>query len=141
MTVIDNKLIDSVTEKAKQSPRLRMNHNLHLSLEDKAHRLFNAMEPGTMVPVHRHKDSAETMILIRGSIRVLIYNDDASLRESFVLTRDSDRFGIHLEKGEWHTVEVLESGTVFFEVKDGPYKAPGPDEVMKLEGKELCKIL
>jgi len=133
MTILDTDLIDGVTEKAKQSPRLRMNHNLHLSLEDKAHRLFNAMEPGTPVPVHRHKESAETMILIRGAVRVLVYNDDATLQESIELTQTGDSFGIHLEKGEWHTVEVLESGTVMFEVKDGPYMPPSEDDILHIE--------
>lgn len=132
MTILDTQLIDGVTEKAKQSPRLRMNYNLHLSLDAKAHRLFNAMEPGTPVPVHRHKESAETMILIRGRIKVLVYNDDCSLKESVELSTDNDRFGIHLEKGEWHTVEVLESGTVMFEVKDGPYIAPSPEDIMSI---------
>lgn len=132
MTILDTALIDGVTAKAKQSPRLRMNHNLHLSLEDKTHRLFNAMEPGTPVPVHRHKESAETMILVRGRIKVLVYNDDASLREVVELSQDGGGFGIHLEKGEWHTVDVLESGTVMFEVKDGPYIAPSSEDIMTI---------
>lgn len=136
MTILDEQLIDGVTEKAKQSPRLRMNYNLHLSLEDKAHRLFNAMEPGTPVPIHRHRESAETMILIRGRIKVLVYNDDATLKDTIELSQDSDRFGIHLEKGEWHTVEVLESGTVMFEVKDGPYMPPSPEDIMEVNNEQ-----
>ena len=55
MKIIDEALINSVTEQAKESPRLRMNYNFYQSLEDKCHRFLNAVEPGTVVPIHRHQ--------------------------------------------------------------------------------------
>lgn len=74
--IITEELLDTVSSQAKESPRLRMNYNLHEHLDDKVHRFFNAMEPGTIVPVHRHRDTAETFMLVRGKMRVVLYDDD-----------------------------------------------------------------
>ena len=79
--IIDNTLLDQVTQQAKMSPRLRMNYNLHDSLDSKAQRLFNALEPGTELPVHRHLHTSETYIVVRGRMNVLFYNDDKQLTE------------------------------------------------------------
>ena len=117
--LIDNQLLDRVTEEAKASPRLRMNYNFHTSLDAKAQRLLNALEPGTIVPIHRHKTNGETNILLRGKLRMLIYNDRKELVESVLLDPLVGRYGIHIEPGQWHTLEVLESGSVILEVKDG----------------------
>ena len=119
--LIDEKLLNVVTSKAKVSERLRMNFNLHDSLDAKAQRLLNALEPGTVLPIHRHWETAETYIVLRGSIRVLFYNDRKELTNMFDLDPKKKTYGIHIPKGQWHTLEVLESDTVIFEVKDGPY--------------------
>lgn len=121
MNIIDDALLDQVTQQAKESSRLRMNYNLHDSLESKAQRLFNALEPCTELPVHRHLHTSETYIIIRGRMNVMFYNDDKQLTEKCELCAEHGRYGIHISVGQWHTLEILESGTVIFEVKDGPY--------------------
>lgn len=85
MRLINETLLDEVTQQAKESPRLRMNHNLHDSLDAKAQRLLNALEPGTVLPIHRHRHTAETYVLLRGKIKVMYYNDRKEETEQVVL--------------------------------------------------------
>lgn len=128
--ILTKKLLDEITEQAKQNERLRMNYNMHDSLEAKAQRLFNALEPGTVLPIHRHTETSETYILLRGAIRVLLYDDNHNLVESIDITEKNENFGYHISKGQWHTLEVLESGTVIFEVKDGPYSPLSEEDIL-----------
>ena len=121
MKLINEDLLNEVTQQAKESPRLRMNHNLHDSLEAKAQRLLNALEPGTSLPIHRHTLTAETYIVLRGSIKVQFYDDNRCLLAESVLDPLTGNYGVHIPEGQWHTLEVLKEGTVIFEVKDGPY--------------------
>ena len=130
--LIDENLLDKVTEQAKASERLRMNYNLHDSLEAKAQRLLNALEPGTVLPVHRHRNTAETYIVLRGCIRVMFYNDEKVLTDEFLVHPDEKVHGVHILAGQWHTLEALESGTVIFEVKDGPYAPLQPKDIILL---------
>ncbi len=120
--IIDSHLLDTITQQAKDSSRLRMNYNLHDSLDAKAQRLLNALEVGTVLPIHRHRNTAETYILLRGKIRVMFYNADKTETKSFLLDPLMGNFGVHIPQEQWHTLEVLESGSVILEVKDGPYK-------------------
>lgn len=106
-----------------------MNYNFHASLEAKAQRLLNALEPGTVLPVHRHPHTAETYLLLRGRIRVMFYNEAKEETESTVLDPLTGDYGVHIPAGQWHTLEVLESGSVLFEVKDGPYTPLGEDDL------------
>ncbi|HJA86830.1 MAG TPA: WbuC family cupin fold metalloprotein [Candidatus Bacteroides avicola] len=131
MQLINESLLDEVTRQAQESPRLRMNHNFHDSLDAKAQRLLNALEPGTLLPIHRHPHTAETYLLLRGKIKVLYYNDQKELMETVVLEPGSGNYGIHIPKNQWHTLEVLESGSVIFEVKDGPYTPLEEKDVLK----------
>lgn len=128
--LIDDNLLDKVTEQAKASERLRMNYNLHDSLEAKAQRLLNALEPGTMLPVHRHRHTAETYVVLRGSMKVLFYNDDKVLIDACVVNPSEKVYGVHIPANQFHTLEVLESGTVIFEVKDGPYAPFQPEDML-----------
>ena len=121
MKIIDEQLLNIISNEACHSPRLRMNHNLHASLEDKVQRLLNAMEPGTELPVHRHKDTDETYILLRGKLDVKVYNEQKELIATHRLDPNEGKYGIHIPANSWHNVEVLEKGTVIFEVKEGPY--------------------
>lgn len=130
--IIDNTLLDQVTQQAKMSPRLRMNYNLHDSLDSKAQRLFNALEPGTELPVHRHLHTSETYIVVRGRMNVLFYNDDKQLTEECELDPQRGLYGVQIPAGQWHTLEVLESGTVIFEVKEGPYTPLTSENLMTL---------
>lgn len=130
--LIEEKLLDSVTSRAKTSDRLRMNYNLHDSLDAKAQRLLNALEPGTELPIHRHQHTAETYIVLRGAIKVLFYNDERMLTNEFMINPLEGRYGIHIPASQWHTLEVLDSGTVIFEVKDGPYVPLQPEDIIRL---------
>ena len=131
--LIGEALLDRVSSEAKKSARLRMNFNLHDSPDAKAQRLLNALEPGTVLPVHRHRTTAETYIVLRGKLNVIFYNDNKEVQKIIALDPLQKRYGIHIPAGQWHTVEVLESGTVIFEVKDGPYEPVKPDDVIKIE--------
>ena len=119
--LIDNALLDEVSFKAKESPRLRMNYNFHQSLDDKCHRFLNAVEPGTVVPIHRHPTKDESFVLLRGRVRVTTHNDDGSEIESEVLSLEDGVYGVDIPKGVWHKLESLESGSVIFECKEGPF--------------------
>lgn len=131
MALINEELLDRVTGEAKRSPRLRMNYNFHETLDAKAQRLLNALEPSTVLPVHRHSQTAETYLVLRGVIKVLFYDDRKRLLETFLLDPREGNYGVHIPKGQWHTLEVLESGTVIFEVKDGPYQPLGKDDILE----------
>lgn len=128
--LIDEKLLNSVTEKALTSPRLRMNHNFHEKLDAPAQRLLNALEPGTVLPVHRHQHTDETYIVLRGFITVIFYNENNLPVEEFEVSPQKGVYGIHIPAGQWHTLEVKEPGTVIFEVKDGPYTPLREEDIL-----------
>ena len=132
MKIIDNELIDRVVEQAKESPRLRMNYNFHPSLDDKCHRLLNALEPGTEVPIHRHGTKDETFIILRGRVRVNIYNDRGEVTQTTVLCQEEGNLGVDIPKELWHNVECLEPGSVIFEVKEGPFVAHEVDGILRV---------
>lgn len=134
MKLIDKQLIDDVSMQAKQSDRLRMNHNFHQSLEDKCHRFLNAVEPGTKVEIHRHPTKDESFVLLRGRVRVNIYNDDGTVLESVVLCPEEELYGVDIPKNVWHNVESLESGSVFFECKEGPFVPHEEEGILSLKG-------
>ena len=129
--IITEQLLNQISLQAKESPRLRMNYNLHESLEDTTHRFFNAMELGTIVPIHRHRDTAETFMLVRGKMRVVFYDDYKNIIEDNVLSTDNGNYGVHIPVGVWHWVEILEPNTVTFEVKEGPYHPLTDEDIMK----------
>jgi len=132
MKLIDKQLLDEVSRQAKESPRLRMNHNFHQSLEDKCYRFLNAVEPGTKVKIHRHPTKDETFVLLRGKVRVTTHHDDGSINESIVLCPEEGRYGVNIPKGVWHNVESLESGSVFFECKEGPFVPHDAEGILKV---------
>ena len=119
--VIDDKILDDLSAQAKASPRLRMNYNFHHSLDELCHRMLNALEPGTEVPIHHHPDKDETFVILRGKIRVTTYNDDGSVVDSVVLCQDDGIFGVDIPKNVWHTLEALEPNSCIFECKQGPF--------------------
>ena len=132
MKIIDNKLLNKVSSEAKESPRLRMNYNFHQSLEDKCHRFLNAVEPGTMVEIHRHPTKDESFVILRGKVRVKTYNDDGTIIESVVLSQEEGRYGVDIPKNVWHNVESLESGSVLFECKEGPFVPHEVEGILQL---------
>ena len=128
--LINKQLLDKVSEEAKGSPRLRMNYNFHDSLDAKAQRMLNALEIGTDLPIHRHRHTSETYLVIRGALKVMFYGDDKQMTEEFMINPEIQAYGIHIPKGQWHTIEVLEKDTVIFEVKDGPYMPFNEEDVL-----------
>ncbi|MDD3944715.1 MAG: WbuC family cupin fold metalloprotein [Bacteroidales bacterium] len=113
MMLINKKLLDEVTERAKANERLRMNYNLHDSLEAKAQRLLNALEPGTLLPIHRHRNTAETYIFLRGAIRVLFYNDEWLLTNDFRVSAPDEVYGVHIPEAQFNTPHLSTTGLVF----------------------------
>ncbi|MCD7978450.1 MAG: WbuC family cupin fold metalloprotein [Tannerellaceae bacterium] len=129
MKLIDKQLLDSTTEKAKQSPRKRMNHNFHEDLEDPINRLLNAMEPDTYVRPHRHlqPDKDEYFLVLRGKAIALIFDEKGRITEQVLLDPQQGTYGAEIKAGIWHGLLVLESGTVLYEIKPGPF-APLSDD-------------
>ena len=119
--IIDKQLLDDVSVKAKDSPRLRMNYNFHQSLDEKCHRFLNAVEPGTEVPIHKHPTKDETFVILRGKVRVTTHNDDGSIIEDIILCPEEGRYGVNIPKGVWHTIKAIEADSVIFECKEGPF--------------------
>jgi cupin fold WbuC family metalloprotein len=132
MELIDKSLLDKVSIEAQQNPRLRMNYNFHTSMDAKSQRLLNALQPGTVLAVHRHPHTAETYVLLRGRLKVLFYNDRGEITETAVLDPLKGMYGINIPAGQWHTVEVLEPDTVIYETKDGPYMPLGNENILNI---------
>lgn len=127
--IIDDKLLDSITAEADASPRRRMNRNLHDSLDAKAQRLINVLLPGTVLPIHRHRHTAETYVLLRGRMDVVFYNDMGASVARYALDPHQGKYGVHIPAGQWHTVEVMEPSAIL-EVKDGPYTPVHPEDTL-----------
>jgi len=132
MKIIDSTLLDVVTAQSVRSPRLRMNYNFHESLDAKAQRLLNGLEPGTVLPIHRHLHTAETYIVLRGNLRVQFYNEKRKLIYSEILNYNEGKYSVDIPAGQYHTLDVLESGTVIFEVKEGPYQPLKPEDILSV---------
>lgn len=129
---IDAALLDSLSAQARVSPRLRVNFDLRNSAADGSQRMLNALEPGTEVPIHRHMKSSETLVILRGHLRELFYDESGQVMEVIDMAPGGPVQALQIPLGQWHTVEVLESGTVILEVKDGAYEPLGPEDIMKL---------
>lgn len=128
---INNILLDTLTEQAKMSPRLRMNLDLRNSEEDQSQRMLNAIEPGSVVPVHRHRTTSETVVCLRGRLVEEFYDDLGRIcTEAVELSPGGPNVAVNVPVGQWHTVRALESGTVILECKDGPYEPMAPEDIL-----------
>ena len=128
--VITKKILDELTAKAKENPRLRYNLDMRNSANDQSQRMLNALEPGTVMPIHRHKGSSETCICIRGHFEEYFYDSDGRLTDTIDMVPGG--VVLNIEKGQWHSLKCLESGTVLFEAKDGAYQPFSPNDIMEL---------
>ena len=134
----DKKVLDELTQRAKESPRLRMNLDLRNSPEDGSQRMLNALEPGTVLPIHRHRTTSEVVVMLRGRAVQYLYDDqgretDAVLLAAGALEGDGVPGavpGMTISKGQWHKLVALESGTVIFEAKDGAYLPIGEEDIL-----------
>lgn len=127
--VIDDKLLDQLLDQAKHNPRLRQNFDLRTSAEDSSQRMLNALMPGTQVPIHRHLKSTETVMLLRGSVTEVFYDNQGVESSRYILSHETGNYAIQIPVNQWHTVIVTEP-CVIFESKDGAY-APNPKEVFE----------
>lgn len=127
---ISQEILDTVTREAKTTARLRKNLNFHQFDESSCHRLLNAVEPDSYIPPHRHlgPEKDETIILLRGSLGVVFFDEGGNVLETAILSPGGVAVGVNIPQGEFHTLVSLESGTVFFESKAGPYRALTAEE-------------
>lgn len=130
---IDNALLDSLTEQAKASPRLRMNYDLRNSSEDTSQRMLNAIEPGSLVPIHRHRKTSETVVVLRGRVVEEFYDElERICSATYEVSPCGPVCALNIPAGQWHTLRSLESGTVILEVKDGAYEPIGPEDILNM---------
>lgn len=129
--IIDNKILDGLTEQAKASPRLRMAMDLRNSPEDGSQRMLNAIEPGTVMPIHRHHASTETVVILRGKIEWVFYDEASRVTERVTLDANGEPRMLNVERDRWHSLVCLEEGSVLYESKDKPYQPLAPDEIME----------
>ncbi len=123
--------LDNLTEQAKSSPRLRMNMDLRNSPEDKSQRMLNAIEPGSVLPIHRHMKSSETVVCLRGRLVWEFYDElERICTETVELTPNGPVVALNILIGEWHTVKALESGSVILECRDGHYEPQGETDIL-----------
>ena len=134
--IINDTLLAEETRRAQNSPRLRINYNFHKSLDEKCHRMLNAVEPGTDIPIHRHPDKDESFVILRGKVRSTTYNDDGSVIDSIILSQEDGIYGVDIPKDVWHKLESLEPASVIFECKSGPYVPHEVEGVLEIPVKQ-----
>ena len=127
--IIDQHTLDTLTAQAKASPRLRMNLDLRNSPEDQSQRMLNAIEPGTVLPIHRHRTSSETVVCLRGHFEEYFYDEDGRLTDTIDMVPGG--MLINIPAGQWHSLQSLESGTVLLECKDGAWEPLGEEDVLQ----------
>ena len=131
--VISQAILDKLTEEAKASPRLRMNMDLRNSTEDQSQRMLNAIEPGSPLPIHRHKHTSETVVCLRGRLVEEFYDElERTCTDRIELSPNGPIALVNVQAGQWHTVKALESGTVLLECKDGPWEPLGDEDILSL---------
>lgn len=129
--IIDKDILDGLTHQAKESPRLRMNLDLRTTPDDQSQRMLNALEPGTVLPIHRHTKTTEVVTILRGKAVQYLYDDNGNEIGQVLLEAGGECAGMSIERGQWHRIECLETGTVIFEAKDGPYEPLKDEDILK----------
>lgn len=130
--VIDKELLDALTEEAKRSPRLRMNYDLRTSSEDTSQRMLNAIEPGSVVPIHRHQKTSETVVVLRGRVLEEYYDElERMCLATYEVAAGGPICALNIPAGTWHTLRSIESGTVILEMKDGAYEPIKPEDILE----------
>ena len=130
--IITQAILDDLTAKAKESPRLRMNMDLRNSVEDQSQRMLNAIEPGSPLPIHRHQKTSETVVCLRGRLVEEFYDDlERTCTERIELSPNGPVVALNIPAGQWHTVHALESGTVILEMKNGKYEPLSDVDILK----------
>lgn len=130
--ILDSTLFNELTEEARRSDRLRMNLDMRNSAEDQSQRMLNAIEPGTELPIHRHKNTSETCIVLRGSAVEIFYDDSGNITERIIMEPETNCCGVNIAAGRWHKIVSLEPGTVIFEAKDGSYEPLIKEDILTI---------
>lgn len=129
---ITQAILDGLTEQAKTSERLRINLDLRDSSEDGSQRMLNAIEPGSIFPIHRHQKTSEVMVCLRGKLQVEYYDElERICSDSFIIEPGGANVAVSILAGQWHTVQALESGTCILEMKNGGYEPLGEEDILK----------
>jgi len=123
MIVIDEKVLNELSARAKASSRQRMNLNYHCGDSDVLQRMLNAMEPPTYVRPHKHEnpDKREVFVILKGRFAVIIFDDNGQIEACNFLDRDKGNYAIEIPPKKWHMIISLEENSVYYELKDGPY--------------------
>ena len=108
-----------------------MNLDLRNTPADQSQRMLNALEPGTVMPIHRHRHTSETVVVLRGKVKWVYYNDKKEVTATYIVAPGTDLVGLSVPIGQWHSLECLETGTVIFESKDGAYEPMREEDVME----------
>lgn len=131
--IINNIVLNNLSDQAKANPRLRQSLDLRNSDADKSQRMLNAIEPGSEMPIHRHKYTSETVVCLRGRLVEEFYDElERICTDRIELTPGGPNFLVNVPAGQWHTVRALESGSVLLECKDGKYEPLGPEDILSL---------
>ena len=131
--IINQAILDKLTAEAKASPRLRMNLDLRNGDGDQSQRMLNAIEPGSPLPIHRHQNTSETVVCLRGRLVWEFYDElERICTERIELSPNGQVVALNVPAGQWHTVKALESGTVILECKDGPYEPLAENDILSL---------
>lgn len=131
--VITQAILDELTAKAKESPRLRMNMDLRNSENDQSQRMLNAIEPGSDMPIHRHLHTSETVVCLRGCLVEEFYDElERICTESIELRPNGPNVAVNVPAGQWHRVWAKESGTVLLESKNGVWEPLAPEDILSL---------
>jgi cupin fold WbuC family metalloprotein len=127
--IIDDRISDNLTEQAKASSRLRVAFDLRNTAEDGSQRMLNAIEPGTVMPIHRHHGSSETCVCVRGHFEEYFYDSEGRLTDTIDMVPGGTV--LNIEADQWHSLKSLESGTILLEAKDGAYRPLEEDEIWR----------
>ena len=128
--LFDKQLLDQLSKSASENPRLRSNFDLRNSEMDNSQRMLNALQPGTILPIHRHPLTAETLVMVRGSVCQRFYNEKGEVTDTFILKASGECSVLQIPAGQFHSLECLEPDTVIFEAKDGPYMPVSPEDIL-----------
>ena len=130
--ILDKKLMEDLSQQAKENPRLRQAFDLRTTPNDSSQRILNAVEPGTILPIHRHRGSTETIIVLRGKVVQHYYDDNGNKTASYELAPNSAQVGMSVPVSQWHALESLEEGSVIFECKDGAYQPLLAEDILEV---------
>ena len=131
--IITDAILDELTAKAKESPRLRMNMDLRNSENDQSQRMLNAIEPGSDMPIHRHQHTSETVVCLRGCLVEEFYDElERICTESIELKPGGPNFAVNVPAEQWHRVYAKESGTVLMESKNGVWEPLAENDILSL---------